>query len=221
MQALKLSKCFGSTEVLRELSLEIEPREVVALLGANGAGKSTLLRVLAGLARPDKGEVRFNLNEERGPRTGFFGHELMLYGALTVTENLSFFSKLLRINFDLPSYIASWELSQYEERPVQELSRGFQMRAALARTFLGSPRYIFLDEPSSHLDEQGINRLESAVKSFRESAALLIATHDIKRIFPWTSRIVVLSGGGILFDSGSKNEASKEQALEIYREVNR
>jgi ABC-type multidrug transport system ATPase subunit len=214
-------KTFGPVAVLRGLSLSFGPGECVLLLGANGAGKSTLLRILAGLSRADKGRV---FNSFPGS-VGFLSHHLFLYGRLTVRENINLFSQLSG-RADGEDVISRWGLEAHAATVVSDLSKGNQSRTALARTFMGEPLVLLLDEPSSHLDDRGIQLLVGGIRDTQRAQAgrslTVIATHDIHRLGSLATRIVMLARGQIVVDSGSKATPEElQRVIDLYRESNR
>jgi ABC-type multidrug transport system ATPase subunit len=214
-------KEFDAKPVLRQITVSFRPGECVLLLGANGAGKSTLLRVLAGLCQPDAGK---RLSSFFGT-TGFLSQHLFLYGRLTVEENLALFSGVSD-GEPVDDIVSRWGLVAYRAKIVAQLSRGNQARVALARTFIGNPSIVLLDEPSSHLDEQGMQLLTQVIKGV-ESGRInkplrIVATHDIHRLGPLATRILVLANGRILADSGPDASPDEcERVIGIYRESNR
>lgn len=220
LEVKDVTKTFGSLKVLKRLSLACVPGEVTLLVGANGAGKSTLLRVIAGLARPDAGEV------VRQSRTiGFLSHHLFIYGRLSVRENLRLFASVQAAN-GIDDLIERLELSKVVDQPVSELSKGMQARVGIARAFIAQPDLVLLDEPTSNLDEKGTALLVSEIKRRLDDsdwrATVVIATHDLHRLAPIASRVVVLADGAVAADSGP--HATREQVthvLDRYREVNR
>jgi ABC-type multidrug transport system ATPase subunit len=190
-------------------------------LGANGAGKSTLLRIFAGLARADKGRV---INSFPGA-IGFLSHHLFLYGRLTVQENLNLFSSLSG-GSSVEEVISHWGLQSHASTLVSDLSKGNQSRVALARTFMGNPFVRLLDEPSSHLDDRGIQLLVDGLRETHSAlsgrALTIVATHDIHRLGSLATRVVALAQGQVLADSGP-HAASHElqRVIDLYRESNR
>lgn len=215
-----VTKTFGSLSVLKRLSLSCAPGEVTLLVGANGAGKSTLLRVIAGLARPDAGEV------VRQSRTiGFLSHHLFLYGRLSVRENLMLYGSIQGSD-EVEGLVERLELSKVVDRPVSELSKGMQARVGIARALISQPELVLLDEPTSNLDEKGaallISEIQRRLDDSNWRATILIATHDLHRVASIASRVVVLADGAVAADSGPN--ATREQVtrvLDRYREVNR
>lgn len=215
-----VSKTFGSLRVLNRVSLSFSSGEVVLLLGANGAGKSTLLRVIAGLARHERGEV----TRQSGVSVGLMSHHLMLYNRLTAQENLSLFCKVSGVSRDsVGAAIREWGLSEAVNTPIGELSRGNQARVGLARTFLTSPAIRLLDEPSSNLDERGVELLKNAVQSSRGADAVtIVATHDLHRLRDVATRVVVMNRGEIVADSGAGSPTGEvDRMVALYRESNR
>ena len=215
-----VTKTFGSLSVLKRLSLSCASGEVTLLVGANGAGKSTLLRVIAGLSRPDSGEVT-----RSSQRIGFLSHHLFLYGRLTVRENLTLFTSV-QDGDEVDALVERLELAKVVERPVAELSKGMQARVGIARAFIARPDVVLLDEPTSNLDEKGAALLLSEIERRRADSngrmTVILATHDLHRVASIASRVVVLADGAVTADSGS--HASRERVahvLDRYREVNR
>ncbi len=217
----KISKAFGPQPVLRELSVSFNAGECTLLLGANGAGKSTMLRICSGLLRPDSGRVAVDGKRPVPSFIGYAGHLPLLYGALTVEENLALLAQLGGVTTPLSEHLSRWELEVCRNRQINELSQGQRSRAALARAFLQQPRFIFLDEPSSALDEHAFGLLRDAIAECRnavsDAASVVIATHDITRMRPLASRAIVLNSGCIAADSCD----AKDQVIAQYMEANR
>ena len=220
LEVKDVTKTFGSLSVLKRLSLSCGSGEVVLIVGANGAGKSTLLRAIAGLAHPDSGSVIRNTT-----RIGFLSHHLFLYGRLSVRENIKLFASVQGAS-EWSDVVSRLELSKVVDRPVSELSKGMQARVGIARAFLGDPELILLDEPTSNLDEKGTSLLLGEIERRRSEgdarSTFLIATHDLHRMAPIATRVVVLADGNVVADSGA--DASREiisRVLDRYREVNR
>lgn len=213
-------KSYGHQQVLRGLSISVDPGEIVLLVGANGAGKSTLLKVMAGLARSDAGSAR-----RSSEKVGFVSHNLFLYSRLTVQENLRLFSEVRGQRLD-SALLSEFDLLSVVDQPVSSLSKGTQARVGIARAFIGSPEILLLDEPTSNLDESATKMLLSAIaRRVSESqgrVTVVFATHDLHRVASLATRIVVLDRGTVSDDSGARASAeSLEKVLARYREVNR
>src|SRR5919108_5865312 len=146
-----VSKLFGRFAALRHFSASVEPGRLYAIFGENGAGKSTLLRIVAGLARPTSGKLRF---ASEPPRLGYMSHASMLYDELSAMENLRYFGSLYGLHTQVHLQIAmdSVGLDPRLERRVGDYSQGMRQRLSLARAVLHDPELLLLDEPFSNLD---------------------------------------------------------------------
>lgn len=173
--------------LLYPVNLTLESGVLATVTGPNGAGKTTLLRLMSGLWRPSEGEVLFDGESPSARHRGQIGlvlQESMLYGGLTVRENLRFFGRLYRVS-DLENRIHDLanEL-RFERRlndPVSVLSKGYTQRVTLARALLPKPRLLLLDEPFDGLDP-GVRGLVKEVLALRvaEGATAVVVTHDLK-----------------------------------------
>lgn len=201
-----VGRLFGSVTALAGIDLRLEAASLTLLAGPNGAGKSTLLRLLAGLLRPTSGTIRYagRPAEELDPALrasrAFLGHQTQLYGDLTVRENLVLAADLRRLPHDaLDPWLDRFHLLGVADRPALACSRGQAQRAALARTFLGDPSLVLLDEPTAGLDADGIRTLRDSVEAaVRRGATVLVATHDPAPLAGLATRVVPLSGGRLV-----------------------
>lgn len=220
---------------LYEIDLELRASERILVLGHNGAGKSTLLRLLSGLSRPDSGSIQWRVDgtalskEKMWSRLGYCAQNLQLYSQLSVRENITLFFSLRSTADKVDAQIGAWGLKPHEDKRIAELSKGLQVRVALAVTFANDPSFVLLDEPTSSLDEEGAHRLTAVVESVcgHSSGALcVIASHDISRFANLCTRIIVLDQGRIAIDSKSllgtlSSEEAKESVINRYRRTNR
>jgi heme exporter protein A len=180
-----LERRYGERVALQGVSVQLEPGQTLAVLGANGAGKSTLLRVLATLLRPHGGTARVlgaSLPEEaiavRG-RIGYVGHEPLLYRELTGRENLRFHARLHGAGHErVEELLAATGMGRRAAEPVADLSKGMRQRLAVARALLGDPALLLLDEPRAHLDPAAAELLEPLVGRASGRARVLV-THDL------------------------------------------
>jgi ABC-type multidrug transport system ATPase subunit len=223
--ALKeVTKSFGSRKVIQRVSLEVLPGECVLLLGANGAGKSTLLRLMSGLSRADSGSVRAS----QGARVGYVSDFLFLYPRLTVRENVQLFQVMSVAGRDPTQLLEEWRLSALLNTRVHELSKGNQVRVSLVCALLGNPQILLLDEPSSHLDDAGVEVLSHTIAVVSKGVAgglpgaVVLVTHDIARLQQLATRAMVLNSGKIASDTGcTVSPAIIEQSILNYRSLNR
>lgn len=205
-----LTKDYGRTAVLRDLSLTVPPSQTVAMVGANGAGKTTFLRILATLTRADAGRAMVNgfdvaaAPEEVRRTTGVVTHSPMLYGDLTVRENLNFAARMFRTpdpGARVEEVARRLEIEHRLDEMVRNLSHGLQKRASLARALLHRPRLLVLDEPESGLDQNAVELLEGVLRDHRTGGgAAVVTTHSLERAVTFADRVVILAGGRIVLD---------------------
>ena len=214
----RLDKSFGNNRVLRELSLEIEKGEVLALLGPSGSGKTTALRLIAGFESPDRGRIRVDGEDVTGlppsrRRFGMVFQHYALFPHLTVGENVAFGLEGAGKEKRVAEALAQVDLPGFEARRVGEISGGQQQRVALARALAPEPRVLLLDEPLSNLDptlrERTRRELRTAIRKIGITTVLV--THEQEEAFHLGDRVAVLHGG-ILHQVGSPEDLYERPA---------
>lgn len=205
-----LSFAPAGPSVLQEVSLEVQPGEIVTLLGPSGSGKTTLLRMVSGLEVPDKGSVSFEgelLTKGRNRLVpaakrpfAFLFQDFTLFPHLTVRRNIELgirkqpkAERRERVG-ELAELLGITDLLK---RPIHRLSGGEQQRVALARTLVIRPKVLMLDEPFSNLDPMTQQRLSRDVKRIAKELELtvLLSSHNREEAFFFSDRLVVLSKG--------------------------
>jgi len=202
-----LSAGYGGIAVVRDLSLHVDDGEAVALVGANAAGKTTLLRLLAGLLKPTAGLARINGDPLRGDASarahvGFISHQSMLYGALTVRENVVLAARLYGVSDVRAATERALRHMRVLERgdaPVRALSRGLQQRVSIARALVHEPRVLLLDEPYTGLDALGAAALTDTLARLRgDGGTMVLVTHNIAEGLAVATHAAVMHGGRLL-----------------------
>jgi NitT/TauT family transport system ATP-binding protein len=194
------------TTIFEDLSLSIEQGSFVSLVGASGCGKSTLLLSIAGLAKPDAGEIRYHGERLDGPHHEviyiFQQYTKSIFPWLTVAGNVEFGLKH-RSRLGRPErrdkarhFIELVGLAGYEKHYPSQLSGGMQQRVALARALACEPRVLLMDEPFSAVDALTRTRLQQLVLELWQSMGLtiLFVTHDVDEAVFMSSRVVVMAG---------------------------
>jgi len=207
-----VSKAFGAVNALTDIDLDVEAGEVVALVGDNGAGKSTLVKVLAGVHEADAGSISFSGKEVQiqdpsaaihlGIATVF--QDLALCENLNVVENLFLGRELgpWRLN-EVTMEVRSWELLQQLSAkiptvrvPIASLSGGQRQTVAIARSLLGDPRVIILDEPTAALGVAQTAEVLDMIERLRERGlGVIMVSHNMEDVRAVADRIVVLRLG--------------------------
>jgi heme exporter protein A len=203
LQATDIWKTFRRRPILRGAGIAIEAGSAVAIFGPNGSGKSTLLRVLAGLMRPSRGDVRIAgedpwVSPDVRRKIGFVSHEPMLYGGLSTLENLRLIASLYGLSDWRERGMTACDLVGLRQRhePVRSLSRGLAQRAALARAIVHEPEILVLDEALVGLDPESADRIIEFLQRFRaRGGAVVLATHDPAEALRIADAVSVLRGG--------------------------
>jgi ABC-2 type transport system ATP-binding protein len=194
-----LRKRFGEREALRGVSFGAAGGELLAVIGPNGAGKTTLLSILAGIRRPDSGEV------SRAPgEIGWVPQQAALYRRLTVDENLRLFARLegvADVEGTVERMLDQTGLRERRSDQVSTLSGGTQQRVNIAIGLIAEPVAMLLDEPSAGLDPGQRERLWEFVLGLAGSGTtVLFSTHNIAEAERYGQRLLVLADGEALFD---------------------
>lgn len=206
-----LTKKFGTTVALEDVSFSAAEGDVVAIVGPNGAGKTTLFRLLATVIAPDSGRAAVGgfdtvLDSLRVRAiTGAVYTDPALYERLTPREILRYFGKL----YGLPAAVledriaqvlVELDLTAFESRLSGTLSRGMKQRAVLARAVLHQPQVLLLDEPTTGLDFRSAERVLQFLDGYRQGRCILFATHNFQEISLCCNRLLVLDQGRIVLD---------------------
>jgi ABC-2 type transport system ATP-binding protein len=204
-RALDATRRYGDVLALDRLNLDVHAGELVGLLGPNGAGKSTLVNLLTGVRRPSSGRVELAGGDPRDPATrralGVTPQETGLPGALRVGEVVDF----VRAHFPDPlgrdELLARFGLSDLVKRQTGGLSGGQKRRVAVALAFVGRPRIVFLDEPTTGLDVEARHALWGAIREFHaQGGTVVLTSHYLEEIEALARRVVVIGGGRVLAD---------------------
>jgi phospholipid/cholesterol/gamma-HCH transport system ATP-binding protein len=213
-----LDECFlsfGSQEILAGVTLEVEARERLVVMGKSGVGKSTILRLILGILRPNRGKVyfrgldvtrmgRWRLNRMR-ERIGMVYQYSALISSLTVRENLSLpmeeLTKKTRKEIDVivDEKLEMVDMAGTSEKMPNELSGGMRKRIGLARALVMDPELILYDEPSAGLDPVTSAVIDELIISLSEkvNAASIIVTHEMDSAFKIATRMAMIFEGKI------------------------
>jgi lipopolysaccharide export system ATP-binding protein len=218
----RLTKRFGGRTVVRGVSVDVRAGEVVGLLGRNGAGKSTTFKMLMGVHRPDGGRVILSGKDVTGMPMhrrvqlglGYLPQEHTYFTKLTVEENLQAVFELTRHTRAerekrLEGLLDEFELHKVRTNPAESCSGGEKRRLEIARTLIGEPRVILLDEPMYGVDpivRQDIADLVLSLAS--KGIALLITDHNVREVLPMTDRSYIIVDGQVIKEGPPREIAS-------------
>ncbi|NND73066.1 MAG: ABC transporter ATP-binding protein [Rhodothermales bacterium] len=205
-----VTKRFGKTIAVNDVSLHVSRGEFVSLLGPSGCGKTTLLRLIAGFENPDSGKIFFEgkdstaLSPQKRPSAMVF-QNYALFPHMTVAENVAYGLKVRRvgkaeITNRVKVALEQVDLSGSEKKPVTQLSGGQQQRVALARAVAVEPDVILFDEPLSNLDVALRERTRNELRLLQKRIGMtsIYVTHDQEEALSLSDRIAVMQDGKII-----------------------
>jgi ABC-2 type transport system ATP-binding protein len=205
-----LLKSYGPLEVLRSVHLDVAPGSIFALLGSNGAGKTTVIKILSTLLKPDGGTARVNgfdvvtQADDVRESISLTGQFAAVDEILTGRENLALVAKLRHLNQAAriaDELLDRFSLTDAGRRRVATYSGGMRRRLDIAMSLIGSPRVVFLDEPTTGLDPEARLEVWQAVRELAHGGTtVLLSTQYLNEAEHLADRIAILHDGRILVD---------------------
>lgn len=183
-----VTKAFGATLAVNELSLAVPKGSVYGFIGPNGSGKSTTIRMLMRILHPDRGSIRVlgedaTTGDAANDRIGYLPEERGLYRKMLIGEMLEFCAALkgaAHCRDDIRRWLERMDLGDYEKKKVETLSKGMAQKVQFIATILHRPELVILDEPFSGLDPVNMDVLRDAILDMkRQGATILFSTHDM------------------------------------------
>ena len=217
-----LTKKFKKVTAVDNVSFEVNPGEIIGLLGENGAGKTTTLRMLATMLKPTSGNAMIdgyniidNPNKIRERIGILFGGDVALYDRLTGRENMIYFAKLngmsdLEADQAVNKITSELEMSDYIDRPVGKYSRGMKQKVSLARSIIHQPDVMLFDEPSTGLDVLSSKLIHDFIlKCKKDNKAIVFSSHNMYETEKLCDRIIIIHKGKIVA-SGTIEQLKKD-----------
>lgn len=212
-----IKKIYDSgTEALKSVSFSVDEGEVFGIIGVNGAGKSTLIRILTTMLKQTSGTCTVDgINPLDAPEDvraliGVLPQEAGLYEEFSVYENLKFIGQMQGKKNDILSdkinEVADlMGISDRLDTRVSELSGGLKQRAMIARTLMGDPKILFLDEPTTGLDVLVARKVRQIIRDLSKKITIFLATHNMYEAYQLCSRVAILKEGEIIMVDTPKN----------------
>ncbi len=213
LEVKNISKYYGSgkNKILAcdDISFKLEKGEMVSLLGLNGAGKSSLINCITGYNSPDAGDIIIDgvsvLNDELETKSkiGVLYEQNPLYAMMTVYDFLFFSAEMYGLPKDLidekiKMIIEFWELEEYKNRIIKNLSKGYKQRLGIAQALLHDPPLLILDEPTNGLDVMQMYSMEKKFLQISKEKTILISTHNLKQAAKLCSKHILINNGSII-----------------------
>ncbi|MCB2209382.1 ATP-binding cassette domain-containing protein [bacterium] len=199
-----ISKRFGETQAVDDLSFEVRPGEIFGLLGPNGAGKTTSIRMILDIFKPDSGEISVlngPMTEEKKNEIGYLPEERGLYQDIPLERCLIFLAALKGMDETVAAkkikdYMKQFDLYESRDKKVKELSKGMQQKAQLITALVHDPALMIIDEPFTSLDPVNTEMVKDLLEQKRdEGKAIIMSTHQMNQVEELCDRILLIDHG--------------------------
>ena len=205
LEVKNITKSFGETNVLKGISFSVESGKALGLLGRNGAGKTTTIRILMDVFHANSGEITLDGKpfEPRKVQIGYLPEERGLYPKRKVLEQMIYLAMLRGVSRKTASanakrWLERLEVSQYQDRLLETLSKGNQQKVQLASTLVCDPEIVILDEPFSGLDPVNSQILQEVVQELiRDGKIVIFSSHQMSYVEEFCEDIVVINHGEV------------------------
>ena len=217
-----LTKRYGRTTAVKNISFEVEKGEIVGFLGPNGAGKTTTMRILTGFLPPTEGTASIGgLDVQEQPievkrRIGYLPETPPLYPEMTVRDYLEFVGRLKGIaGADLAARVDSvidrWSIGDVRSKLNSQLSKGFKQRVGLAQALIHDPDVLILDEPTAGLDPKQIIEVRELIGELSGEHTIILSTHILPEVSTTCGRVIIINNGKLEASDTPENLTSRLQ----------
>ncbi len=204
-----LSKRFGRTVAVNDVSFDVRMGEVLGFLGPNGAGKTTTMRILTCFLTPDSGSASvagydvLDHSLEVRRRVGYLPENAPLYQDMDVTSYLKFVAEVRGIPREdrkrrIDAMVGVCGLGSVIGRGVGQLSKGYKQRVGLAQTLIHDPEFLILDEPTTGLDPSQIIEIRELIKEIGKERTVILSTHILPEVEATCSRVIIINEGSLV-----------------------
>lgn len=212
----RVTKMYGQTVAVRNVSFEVEKGEILGFLGPNGAGKTTMMRIITGFFPPTDGDTFVEghsvLTEplEVKKRIGYVPENPSMYTDMKVYEYLRFIGAVKgvprsKVKESVEKTVEQCALGKVTKRRIGELSKGFRQRVALGQALVNDPPVLVLDEPTSGLDPKQIHEIRGLIKSMAGERTIILSTHILPEVSMTCSKVVIINEGQIVAVDSTEN----------------
>ena len=224
IQVRNVTKKYGSTIAVNDISFDVKDGEIVGFLGPNGAGKSTTMNMITGFIEPTKGQIIINGNDiSKRPRKakkeiGYMPENVPLYYELTAKEFVSYMAELKLVKRserkkEVEKVLKETGLLDVQNKLIRNLSRGYKQRVSLAGALIGNPDVIILDEPTVGLDPKQITEIRELIKELGKKHTVILSTHILSEVSQICEKVIIINKGRIIAVDTPENleKATKEK----------
>ena len=220
-----ITKYYNKTKAVDNLSFTVEKGEIFGLLGENGAGKTTTFRIILGLINASSGNVTLDgkkIDYSLTDKIGYVTEERSLLTKMTVKDQILLYGVLKGMSEDnilkeMRKWLKKFQISDYENRKIKELSKGNQQKIQFIAAVINKPKLLILDEPFSGLDPINVEMLKKAIIELQETGcSIIFSSHQMEQIEDFCEKLVILSHGRVVvagYLKDIKNEYRKKNIL--------
>jgi len=226
----KISKSFGSKQVVREISLKLQKGEIVGLLGPNGAGKTTTFYIIVGLVKTETGNIILDKEDitnnpiyirgEKG--ISYLPQEPSIFRGMTVEDNLLSILEIIYKDknkqiINLENLLNEFDLNHVRKSKSIVLSGGERRRLEIARTLASNPKYLLLDEPLTGIDPVSIEEIKIIIKKLKNrNIGVLITDHNVRETLKIVDKVYIVNEGAIFFEGKPEEAVRNEKIKKFY-----
>lgn len=220
-----ITKYYNKNKAVDNLSFTVEKGEIFGLLGENGAGKTTTFRIILGLINASSGKVTLDgkkIDYSLTDKIGYVTEERSLLTKMTVKDQILLYGVLKGMSEDnilkeMRKWLKKFQISDYENRKIKELSKGNQQKIQFIAAVINKPKLLILDEPFSGLDPINVEMLKKAIIELQETGcSIIFSSHQMEQIEDFCEKLVILSHGKVVvagYLKDIKNEYRKKNIL--------
>lgn len=220
IEVKNITKKYGSTLAVQNISFKIEEGEIVGLLGPNGAGKSTTMNIITGFIEPTEGEVFIDgINMLKKPKKakreiGYMPEGVPLYSDLTVKEFVTYMAGIKKVDRKVlkemvNSIIEETGLKDVQNKLTRNLSRGYKQRVSMAGALVGKPKVLILDEPTVGLDPKQITEIRALIKKLGKDHTVILSSHILSEVSQICDKVIIINKGNLVAIDTPENLENK------------
>lgn len=209
-----ITKYYNKVKAVDNLSFTVDKGEIFGLLGENGAGKTTTFRIILGLINASNGKVTLDGKEidySLTDKIGYVTEERSLLTKMTVKDQILLYGVLKGMSEDnilkeMRKWLKKFQISDYENRKIKELSKGNQQKIQFIAAVINKPKLLILDEPFSGLDPINVEMLKKAIKELQDAGcSIIFSSHQMEQIEDFCEKLVILSHGKVVISGYLKD----------------
>ncbi len=220
IEVKNVTKKYGKTVAVEDISFSINNGEIVGLLGPNGAGKSTTMNILTGYIEQTSGEVFIEgYNTSKKPKKakqqiGYMPEGVPLYTDLTVKEFVTYMAELKHVarkirKEKVQEIIEKTGLKEVENKLTRNLSRGYKQRVSMAGALVGEPKILILDEPTVGLDPKQITEIRNLIRELGKTHTVILSSHILSEVSQVCNKVIIINKGKIVAIDTPENLENK------------